>query len=186
MVGEIRDEETASIAVNAALTGHLVLSTVHTNDAAGAIPRLTDMGVEEFLIASSVNLIIAQRLVRKICDNCKQEVQLSSKMSDSMTRELAKSGLSDAEIDQFLGNQKYFDGKGCDKCGKSGMKGRIGIFEVLEVTPEIIDLIAGKSTAAAIQEQALKQGMELIIVDGLKKVKEGITTVSEILRVTRE
>jgi type IV pilus assembly protein PilB len=186
MVGEIRDEETSNIAINAALTGHLVLSTIHTNNAAGSIPRLADMGVEEFLIASSVNLIIAQRLVRKICDSCKADDQLSGEQSEALSRELARSGLDEEQINQLVGDGKFMKGAGCDKCGGIGMKGRIGIFEVLEVTPEIINLIASKSTASKIQEQALKQGMDLMIVDGLKKAKEGQTTISEILRVTRE
>ncbi|MBN2015359.1 type II/IV secretion system protein [Candidatus Dojkabacteria bacterium] len=186
MVGEIRDEETANIAINAALTGHLVLSTIHTNDAAGSIPRLADMGVEEFLIASSVNLVIAQRLVRKICDNCIAEDQLSPEQNEALTRELARSHLSEELINQLVGDGKFYKGKGCDKCGKSGLKGRIGIFEVLEVSPTVINLIAGNATAAQIQEQALKEGMELMIIDGLKKAKEGATTISEVLRVTRE
>lgn len=186
MVGEIRDEETANIAINAALTGHLVLSTIHTNDAAGSIPRLADMGIEEFLIASSVNLIIAQRLVRKICESCKVEEQLSSEQSEALSRELVKAGLSEEYLNQYIADGKFYKGKGCDKCGKSGLKGRIGLFEVLEVTPEIIDLIASKSTAADIQQEAIKQGMELMILDGVKKAKEGITTINEVLRVTRE
>lgn len=186
MIGEIRDAETASIAINAALTGHLVLSTIHTNDAAGAIPRLADMGIEEFLIASSVNLIVAQRLVRKICDKCKTEYKLSPDQNDALSRELVKIGLPEEQINQLVGAGKFYKGAGCEKCGKSGMKGRIGIYEVLEVTTEIINLIASKATAKEIQEKAVNQGMELMIVDGLKKVKEGITTVSEVLRVTRE
>lgn len=186
MVGEIRDAETANIAINAALTGHLVLSTIHTNDAAGAVPRLADMGVEEFLIASSVNLVIAQRLVRKICESCRVEERLSPQLSDAITRELVKSELTEEQIDQLIGDGKFFKGRGCTKCGKRGMKGRIGIFEVLEVTTEIINLIAEKATAAAIEDEALKQGMEVMIVDGIKKAKEGITTISEILRVTRD
>ena len=186
MVGEIRDEETANIAINASLTGHLVLSTIHTNDAAGSIPRLADMGVEEFLIASSVTLVIAQRLVRKICDNCKMEEQLSTEQNDALSRELVKNGLSEEQIDQLVGDGKFFKGSGCEKCGKTGLKGRIGIFEVLEVTNEIINLISSKATAAVIQEKALEQGMELMIIDGLKKTKEGVTTISEVLRVTRE
>lgn len=186
MVGEIRDEETANIAINSALTGHLVLSTIHTNDASGAIPRLADMGVEEFLIASSVNLVIAQRLVRKICENCRVEAQLSPELSDAVARELAKIGIAEEQVNQFVGDGKFFKGEGCDKCGKKGMKGRIGIFEVLEVTPEIINLIASKATADGIQEEAKKQGMELMFEDGLKKAREGITTIEEVLRVSRE
>jgi len=186
MVGEIRDEETANMAINAALTGHLVLSTIHTNDAAGSIPRLADMGIEEFLIASSVNLIIAQRLVRRICGHCKVEERLSSEQNDALSRELVKIGLDEEQINQLIGDGKFYKGKGCDKCGKSGLKGRVGIYEILEVTPEIIDLIASNATADEIQTKAIEQGMDLMIVDGLKKAKEGITTINEILRVTRE
>lgn len=186
MVGEIRDEETANIAINSALTGHLVLSTIHTNDAAGAIPRLADMKVEEFLIGSSVNLIIAQRLVRKVCDNCRVEDQLSPEQNEALGRELVKIGLSEEQINQIVSDGKFFKGKGCDKCGKSGLKGRIGIYEVLEVTPEIINLIASNATADVIQRKAIEQGMELMLIDGLKKAKSGITTIGEILRVTRE
>jgi type IV pilus assembly protein PilB len=186
MVGEIRDDETANIAINSALTGHLVLSTIHTNDAAGAIPRLADMKVEEFLIASSVNLVIAQRLVRKICENCKVEEQLSPQQGDALTRELTKIGLDEEQINKLIGDGKFFKGEGCDKCGKKGMKGRIGIFEVLDVSSEIINLIASKSTAADIQTQGRKEGMELMFEDGIKKAREGVTTISEVLRVSRE
>ncbi|MDD3647143.1 MAG: GspE/PulE family protein [Candidatus Dojkabacteria bacterium] len=186
MVGEIRDEETANIAINAALTGHLVLSTIHTNDAAGSIPRLVDMGVEEFLVASSVNLIIAQRLVRRICDKCKVEDQLSPEQNDALTRELLKNELKEEQVEQLIGDGKFFKGAGCEKCGKSGLKGRIGIYEVLEITPEIINLIAGKATSADIQAKGIDQGMELMLIDGLKKAKAGATTISEVLRVTRE
>lgn len=186
MVGEIRDEETASIAINSALTGHLVLSTIHTNDAAGAIPRLADMGIEEFLIASSVNLVIAQRLIRKICENCKVEEQLSAEQNDALTRELVKIGLGEEQVNQLIGDGKFFKGGGCEKCGKRGMKGRVGIFEVLEVSPEVINLIANKATSADLQAQARKEGMELMIEDGIKKAKEGVTTISEVLRVSRD
>ncbi len=186
MVGEIRDEETANIAINSALTGHLVLSTIHTNDAAGSIPRLIDMGVEEFLVASSVNLIIAQRLVRKICQNCKVEDKLSPQQNDALTRELVSNGLSEEQVNNLIGDGKFYKGAGCEKCNNCGMKGRVGIFEVLEVTSDIVNLIASKATAAEIQNKAVEEGMELMIIDGLKKAKEGQTTISEILRVTRE
>lgn len=186
MVGEIRDQETANIAINAALTGHLVLSTIHTNDAAGSIPRLADMGVEEFLIASSVNLILAQRLVRKICEYCKVEYQLTPQEQDALVRELAQGAISEEQINQLVGDGKFFKGQGCDKCGKKGMKGRIGIFEILEVSQAIINLIAEKATAAAIEAEARKEGMDLMITDGIKKAKEGLTTISEVLRVSRE
>ncbi len=186
MVGEIRDEETANMAINSALTGHLVLSTIHTNDAAGAIPRLADMGVEEFLIASSVNLIIAQRLVRKICESCRQEEKLSPELSDALVRELQSLGVEEEGVQQIIGDGTFYMGAGCDKCGNSGMKGRVGIFEVLSVSTKIINLISNKATAAEIQKQAVSEGMELMIFDGLRKAKEGITTIKEIMRVTRE
>ena len=186
MVGEIRDEETASIAVNAALTGHLVLSTVHTNSASGAIPRLIDMGIEEFLLASSIKLVIAQRLVRRICKNCKKAVELTQEQAESITRELKKAGLSDVEISQLVGDRIYYEGKGCNVCKGSGYKGRTGIYEVLEVDDKIVDLISSKAPADEIQDEAQERGMELMVVDGFKKAKDGNTTISEVLRVIRE
>lgn len=186
MVGEIRDQETAGIAVNAALTGHLVLSTVHTNDAAGAIPRLIDMGVEEFLLASSVNLIIAQRLVRKICPHCKEEEKLTADQIASLKGELEKAGASSQVITQLLGNGIFYKGKGCKRCGESGYKGRIGIYEVLEISPVLIDAISSKSNASQIEEIGRKEGMELMTIDGMRKAKEGVTSISEVLRVIRE
>ncbi len=179
-VGEIRDSETAGIAVNAALTGHLVLSTLHTNDAATAIPRLTDMKVEPFLVASTVNIIIAQRLVRQICSSCKlQEKMLMTEIVKHFPVELV---------------QKHFDsvaeitvhrGKGCKICRNTGYSGRVGLFEVLEVTKEIRRLISEKADSDIITQAAIKEGMKTMLDDGLEKVAGGITTIEEVIRVTK-
>ncbi|MBI4062360.1 type II/IV secretion system protein [Candidatus Gottesmanbacteria bacterium] len=179
-VGEIRDSETAGIAVNAALTGHLVLSTLHTNDAATAIPRLSDMKVEPFLVASTVNVIIAQRLIRKICDICK--------MTHSMPRKDLAAHIHADMLGKYFGGSgdlTLYKGKGCKVCRNTGYAGRIGIFEVLEVTQEIRTLIANKSDSDTIEDQAVKQGMTTMLDDGLEKVKRGTTTIEEIIRVTK-
>lgn len=179
-VGEIRDDETADIAVNSAMTGHLVLSTLHTNDAATALPRLLDMNIEPFLVASTVNIVIAQRLVRKICDKCK--VSQAEKMS-----ELEK------HFDKKL-LQKYFKnsteariyiGKGCPVCRNSGYSGRIGIFEILLLSEKIKDLIVAKNDSQKIMQQAIVEGMTTMTEDGLFKIQEGLTTVEEVLRSTK-
>lgn len=179
-VGEIRDNETAGIAVNAALTGHLVLSTLHTNDAATAIPRLIDMKVEPFLVASTVNVIIAQRLVRKICDMCKSPyvVQLSE-LRTHFPIEMIKKYLGDAL--EFT----VFKGAGCKICRNTGYSGRIGVFEVLEVSNEIKQLITNKSNAEVISRQAISEGMKTMVEDGLEKIGKGQTTIEEVLRVTK-
>lgn len=179
-VGEIRDDETADIAVNSAMTGHLVLSTLHTNDAATALPRLLDMNIEPFLVASTVNIVIAQRLVRKICDKCK--VSQTEKMS-----ELEKN------FDKKL-LQKYFNnsaeariyiGKGCPVCRNSGYSGRIGIFEILLLSEKIKDLIVAKNDSQNIMQQAIAEGMTTMVEDGLIKIQEGLTTVEEVIRSTK-
>lgn len=162
-VGEIRDSETAGIAVNAALTGHLVLSTLHTNDAATAIPRLTDMKVEPFLVASTVNVIIAQRLIREICATCKEEI----------------------EIEHNGKKMKAFHGKGCKVCRNTGYLGRIGLFEVLEITKNIRKLILEKADSDIIAEAAIKEGMTTMLQDGLEKVSKGLTTIEEVMRATK-
>lgn len=180
LVGEIRDSETAGIAVNAALTGHLVLSTLHTNDAAGALPRLTDMNVEPFLVASTVNVIIAQRLIRKICEMCKGSV-------DVTTDELAQNLPADV-IKKHFGVKKdvrIYKGKGCEVCHYTGYSGRIGIFEVLEVTNSIKKLITQNNDADALLKQAVAEGMNTMLDDGLMKVIKGDTTIEEVLRVTK-
>lgn len=179
-VGEIRDGETAGIAVNAALTGHLVLSTLHTNDAATTLPRLTDMGVEPFLVASTVNVIIAQRLIRKICEMCKQSFIMPS-------AELSKNIPADF-VQKYFGsdsNLTLYQGKGCKVCHGSGYSGRVGLFEVLEVSKVIKQLITDKKDSDMIEHQAIVDGMVSMLEDGLIKMQKGVTTLSEVLRVTK-
>jgi type IV pilus assembly protein PilB len=179
-VGEIRDSETAGIAVNAALTGHLVLSTLHTNDAAGALPRLTDMHIEPFLVASTVNVIIAQRLIRKICDMCKTSIDIQA--------EQLLQNLPSEAVRKHFGSSKtvrIYKGEGCEVCHLTGYTGRIGIFEVLEVSAELKKLITQKNDANAILAQAIKEGMNTMLDDGLQKVIKGLTSIEEVLRVTK-
>jgi len=179
-VGEIRDSETAGIAVNAALTGHLVVSTLHTNDAATALPRLMDMKIEPFLVASTVNVIIAQRLVRKICEMCKSAIDT--------TQEELKKNLPEEMVKRHFGTKSkinIYKGSGCPVCHTTGYVGRVGVFEVLEVTKEIRSLILQKADSDVIIEQATKDGMSTMLDDGLDKVAQGITTIEEVLRVTK-
>lgn len=179
-VGEIRDGETAGIAVNAALTGHLVLSTLHTNDAATAIPRLTDMKVEPFLVASTVSVIVAQRLVRKICRACKMESQMPS--DEALTH------FPEDIIKKYFGSGKtikVFKGKGCKICRNTGYAGRIGLFEILEITKDVRKLISEKADSDLIAEQAIKEGMKTMLIDGMEKVVAGETTFEEVIRVTK-
>lgn len=173
MVGEIRDHETAEIAIRAALTGHLVLSTIHTNDAPSTINRLIDMGVEPFLVASSLNLIQAQRLVRKICRNCKTPVEPDYGL-------LRETGINPEELD----HKPIFQGKGCQECGYTGYKGRIGIFEVMSITPEIRELILKEMSSAEIADVAQQQGMTTLRQDAMKKLKKGLITLEEVIRET--
>lgn len=178
-VGEIRDQETAAIAVNAATTGHLVLSTLHTNNAATTLPRLLDMQMEPFLIATTVNGIIGQRLVRRICNSCRTTIEIDkNSIKDKLPPEL---------FTEFFGSDKKvrtYQGKGCNVCQHTGYLGRVGIFEVLEITPAIRDLIIKKATADEIQTQAVKEGMDTMLYDGLLKVQAGITTLDEVLGAT--
>lgn len=179
-VGEIRDSETAGIAVNAALTGHLVLSTLHTNDAATALPRLTDMKVEPFLVASTVNVIIAQRLIRKICEMCKGSVDVNEEeLMQNLPNETIQKHFGSKE------NMRIYKGAGCEVCHFTGYAGRIGIFEVLEVTNSIRRLISEKNDSDVILKQAVKEGMTTMLDDGLSKVIKGLTTIEEVLRVTK-
>ena len=171
MVGEIRDLETAEIAIRAALTGHLVFSTLHTNDAPGAITRLVDMGAEDYLIASSVIGILAQRLVRVICDNCKEAVKVDDKILEEFG---------------FPPGTPLYRGKGCKECANTGYKGRIGIFELMIMTEEIRKLTVTNASSSEIRNVARAQGMRTLKEDGLLKVREGITTLSEIIRVTQD
>jgi type IV pilus assembly protein PilB len=182
-VGEIRDNETAAIAVNAALTGHLVFSTLHTNDAPSAIPRLIDMAVEPFLVASTVQVVVGQRLIRQVCDQCR--------FSYTVTREELLTDLSEEDIDRHyipVGDKKeirLYKGKGCQKCHFSGYSGRIGLFEVFEVTKEIRKLITQKADADIIRDGAIKEGLTTMLDDGLNKVTRGLTTLEEVLRATK-
>jgi len=179
-VGEIRDNDTAAIAVNAALTGHLVLSTLHTNDAATTIPRFIDMKVEPFLVASTINIIIAQRLVRKICHRCRQEITVTV---DELTK-----NLSAETITKNFGHQKtikLFRGAGCDLCHHTGYYGRIGIYEVMEMNNKIRKLISKKCDSETILTEAINNGLTTMFEDGLQKCLQGLTTIEEILRVTK-
>jgi len=178
MVGEIRDEETAGISVNAALTGHLMLSTLHTNDAATILPRLIDMKVEPFLIASTVNVAIAQRLVRKICLECK----IKKEATEDELKSLA--GVFPPEI--LKGKPSFYTGKGCDKCSGSGYKGRIGIYEILMVDDEVREAIMRRVDASELKKIAIKNGMRVMLEDGFQKALAGITTVEEVLRIVYE
>ena len=173
MVGEIRDIETGSIAIKAALTGHLVLSTLHTNDAPSTVTRMIDMGIEPFNVASAVNLIVAQRLVRRICSDCKEEHKYDSD-------ELAAMGISEEEAADLT----FYKGSGCDTCEDTGYKGRQGLYEVMSMTPELRRLVLRGASTADLQEQAVKDGMLTLRVDGMLKVKKGITTLEEIVKET--
>ncbi|OGY98068.1 MAG: hypothetical protein A3A43_03100 [Candidatus Liptonbacteria bacterium RIFCSPLOWO2_01_FULL_56_20] len=178
MVGEIRDQETAGIAVNAALTGHLVLSTLHTNDAATTFPRLTDMGVPPFLVASTVNIAMAQRLVRTICEGCKTERVLAKE-------ELKSLGEIIPDV-ETTSKTVFYIGQGCAACNQTGYQGRIGVREVLDVNDEIRQLIMNRANAAQIKDTAIKNGMITMIHDGLQKALKGITTIEEVLRIIHE
>jgi type IV pilus assembly protein PilB len=193
MVGEIRDQETAEIAVHAAMTGHSVLSTIHTNSAAKTMPRLSEMGVPTFLIATTVNVILAQRLVRKICTSCIQSYNLDKESIkelkkqldlDDLLRTMEKEKIIVSAKDGLV-DQLFYRGKGCKHCNNSGYKGRIGIYEILENDEEISSLIVKNSPASEINKLALKKGMLTMVEDGFIKAKSGITTIEEVMRVTK-
>ena len=177
LIGEIRDSETADIAIQAALTGHMVFSTLHTNDAAGAITRLEDMGIERFMISSALVGVLAQRLVRKICPNCKTRVVL--------TREQIESLAEDFGVSPDLLLKEYARGSGCELCGNTGYRGRIGIYELLVLDDELQgDIVTGMDRHSFFKK-ALDKGMLSLKMDGLEKVRQGITTYEEVLRVAR-
>ena len=185
MIGEIRDGETAEMAVHAALTGHVVLSTLHTNDSAGAAPRLIDMGVEPFLLTSSINAVIGQRLGRKICEDCKEEITLPEEELVKIKAEIEK--MSETEKSQIKTKEyKFYHGKGCKVCNSSGYKGRVGLFEILVVSEKIKELILKKESSYKIEEQAISEGMITMLHDGLLKVLDGLTTIEEVWRTTKE
>ena len=173
MVGEIRDFETAEIAVKAALTGHLVLSTLHTNDAPQTINRLLNMGVEPFLVASSVNIIVAQRLSRRICSNCKVEIE----PPPEALRDL---GVKMEEIGTF----PVYEGTGCHTCSNTGFKGRVALYEVMPITDEIKELVLAGASAMELKREAIRLGMDTLRMAGVNKLKEGVTTINEIARTT--
>jgi len=173
LVGEIRDFETAEIAVKAALTGHLVLSTLHTNDAPATISRLMNMGIEPFLVATSVNLICAQRLVRRICAGCKEELEVPEQV-------LLDGGYTPEETK----TTKIYHGKGCQTCNNTGYKGRVGLYEVMEINDELRELILVGASAIELKKKALDQGMITLRRSGLTKVALGQTTLEEVIRET--
>jgi len=172
MVGEIRDLETASIATKAALTGHLVLSTLHTNDAASSINRLIDMGIEPFLVSSSVIVLVAQRLVRRLCDKCKSEIKMHVE------------ALNELGIKESPDELSMFEAKGCVACNDTGYKGRLGLYEVLEISPGIREMIIERESTSAIKKKGIDEGMIRLREDGLDKFKAGLTSLEEVLRET--
>ena len=193
MVGEIRDSETAGIAINAAMTGHLVLSTLHTNDAVTTLPRLLDMKILPFLIASTINIIVAQRLIRKICTHCKTSYNLDKKAIEELEKQfdlkvLFASLIRDGTITKRreISSLLFYRGNGCKYCSNQGYKGRIGIYEALETTKEIGKLIMTRATADQLREVAQKQKMVTMLEDGFIKAVAGVTTVEEVLRMTKE
>jgi len=176
MVGEIRDQETAEIAIHSALTGHLVLSTLHTNTASGAVPRLLDMGAEAFLLASTLNVVVAQRLVRKICPSCIAKYTPDEVVLKKLSKELG----SEAE------KLKFYKGKGCDDCNHKGYSGRIGIYEIMPVTEKLREVIIQRPTTEQLFKEAVADGMITMMRDGMDKVSSGLTTIEEVFRVAKE
>jgi len=175
LVGEIRDRETAEIAIHSALTGHMMLSTLHTNDATGAIARLLDMDVEEYLLPSALTGVLAQRLVRTICRECSAPREVSPAFREEVIRE---SG--------FVPDGELREGRGCEACGGTGYRGRTGIFELLRITDGIREKILARADTGSIRERAVAEGMTLLREDGWRKVRAGVTTIEEVIRVTRE
>jgi type IV pilus assembly protein PilB len=187
MVGEIRDEETASLAIHAALTGHIVLSTLHTSNSLGVVPRLIDMGIEKFLIAPTLNLAMAQRLVRKLCPHCKQKEKAPKEIEKRILKELEKIPESSKKELKIGDNIEIYRPKGCKRCNNIGYSGRIGVFEILEMTSSLEELIISKEASEAkIALEAEKQGMITMMQDGIIKVLTGLTSFEEILRVAED
>jgi len=175
MVGEVRDKETAEIAIRAALTGHLVFSTLHTNDAAGAVTRLIDMGIEPFLVASSVECLVAQRLVRRLCHSCKRPWNVDIEFLNS-------AGFDPGRLNEGT----IYEAVGCEDCRMSGFRGRTGIYEILAITDQIRPLIVARASSNEIKAEALRHGMHTLREDGWSKALNGVTTVEEVLRVSEE
>jgi len=186
MVGEIRDEETASLAVNAALTGHLVLSTLHANNATSAIPRLFDMGIKPFLLSPTLSVVISQRLLRVLCPHCKEKLVIDAKTKEYLQEKLKAIPQATKDAFNIKNDHQIFTPKGCSKCNGNGYSGRIGIFEVLEMTAELSDAIVKDSSEKAIVGEAKRQGMITMEEDGVLKALQGITSLQEIMRVAEE
>lgn len=193
MVGEIRDGETAEIAAHAAMTGHLVLSTLHTNDAVGTIPRLVEMGVPRYLIGSTTNVVLAQRLVRKICDDCKITIDVDKDFIEKIESQFAFQDILDTlirfgEIEENtdMNDIHFYKGKGCSECGNRGYRGRVGVYEVFEINDAIAELIMAEAPQEKLLQAAIDSGMMTMVQDGFIKAKQGYTTIDEILRVTKE
>jgi type II secretory ATPase GspE/PulE/Tfp pilus assembly ATPase PilB-like protein len=186
MVGEIRDLETAETAIQAALTGHLVLSTIHTNDASGTVPRFLSMGAKPFLLAPALNAVIGQRLVRLLCAHCKAETKIGAAEENKVREILGKMPVGEkAKID--IDNIKYFAAVGCEHCQGIGYKGRIGIYEIMVIDGELEKVILnGKTSEYEMQQLATQKGMITMIQDGLLKVISGLTSVDEIFRVAED
>jgi len=177
MIGEVRDTETARMAIQSSLTGHLVFSTLHTNDSAGAISRLLDLGVEPYLVSSSLIAVMAQRLVRKVCPDCKQPYE-------PPVHELRELGIGTSDIER-QGSKNFFVGAGCDRCFNTGYRGRTGVYELMMISVDIQDLIYKRESAGTIKRVALNEGLQTLRMDGARKVLAGITSVAEVLRVTQ-
>ena len=173
LVGEIRDLDTAQIAIQASLTGHLVLSTLHTNDAPGAVTRLIDMGTEPFLVSASLEGVLAQRLLRTICKSCRAAYEPNEAL-------LTQLGVTAHE----LGDKEFYTGRGCDVCDQSGYKGRRGLFELLDITDPIRDLITERAPTVVLKQKAIELGMQTLREDGLRNIYEGTTTIEEVLKYT--
>ena len=178
MVGEVRDIETARMAIQSSLTGHLVFSTLHTNDSAGAVTRLLDLGVEPYLVSSSLIAVMAQRLVRKVCPDCRQEYEPAA-------HELRELGMGDLETSQADGVQKFYIGAGCERCFQTGYRGRTGVYELMRISEGIQDMIYRRESAGAIKKVALNAGLQTLRMDGARKILAGVTTFAEVLRVTQ-
>jgi general secretion pathway protein E len=175
MVGEVRDSETAHIAIHAALTGHLVLTSLHTETAAAAVPRLLDLGIEGFLLKSTLRAVIAQRLVRQLCDRCKTK------------RDLTAANFADDPRFEALGfkvGETIYEPKGCERCSGTGYRGRVGVFEILKIDQSVRDLINAQTDANAVDKAAVQAGMTTMLDDGVAKCRAGITSTNEVLRVT--
>ncbi|MGB0774961.1 MAG: GspE/PulE family protein, partial [Akkermansiaceae bacterium] len=172
-IGEIRDLETVEIAIQASLTGHLVLSTLHTNDAPGAVTRLVDMGTEPFLVAASLEGVLAQRLLRTICKDCRASYEPNEALLNQL-------GVSSHE----LGDKEFYTGQGCDICDDSGYKGRRGLFELLDITDPIRDLITERAPTVVLKQKAIELGMQTLREDGLRNIYDGNTTIEEVLKYT--